>query len=450
MLNIAENSVDDKIDKGSYKSFKLLRTYKSKKSFKYTSTFFLVLGIITLFIPWTQNIQSRGYLTTLNPDQRPQTLNSIIDGRIEKWFVKEGDLVEQGDTILYISEIKDEYFDPKLLSRTDDQIKSKELSVSSYMEKVKALDAQIDALIKTKEIKIKQADNYAKQALLKIQSDSIDFLASKNNFEIAQNQQKRIQQLYEQGLKSLTELEEKKLKTQESKAKMISAENKLLTSQNALLNAESELISIENQYKDKLAKAKSEKFTALSSMYEAEAIVTKMQNQRMNYSMRLDMYYITAPQKGYITKTFKSGIGETIKSGEKLLSIVPSDFQLAVEMYIEAFDLPLLNKDQKVRFVFDGWPAVVFRGWPNTSFGTFGGKVLAVDNYISQNGKYRVLVVPDEDDKIWPKQLRVGSGARGITLLNDVPIWYELWRQLNGFPPDYYYVEKEENKENEK
>jgi multidrug resistance efflux pump len=318
------------------------------------------------------------------------------------------------------------------------------------MEKVKALDAQIDALIKTKEIKIKQADNYAKQALLKIQSDSIDFLASKNNFEIAQNQQKRIQQLYEQGLKSLTELEEKKLKTQESKAKMISAENKLLTSQNALLNAESELISIENQYKDKLAKAKSEKFTALSSMYEAEAIVTKMQNQRMNYSMRLDMYYITAPQKGYITKTFKSGIGETIKSGEKLLSIVPSDFQLAVEMYIEAFDLPLLNKDQKVRFVFDGWPAVVFRGWPNTSFGTFGGKVLAVDNYISQNGKYRVLVVPDEDDKIWPKQLRVGSGARGITLLNDVPIWYELWRQLNGFPPDYYYVEKEENKENEK
>jgi hypothetical protein len=22
-------------------------------------------------------------------------------------------------------------------------------------------------------------------------------------------------------------------------------------------------------------------------------------------------------------------------------------------------------------------------------------------------------------------------------MLKDVPIWYELWRQFNGFPPDY-------------
>jgi hypothetical protein len=36
----------------------------------------------------------------------------------------------------------------------------------------------------------------------------------------------------------------------------------------------------------------------------------------------------------------------------------------------------------------------------------------------------------------------VGSGASGIALLNDVPIWYELWRQLNGFPPDYYEMKE--------
>jgi len=22
--------------------------------------------------------------------------------------------------------------------------------------------------------------------------------------------------------------------------------------------------------------------------------------------------------------------------------------------------------------------------------------------------------------------------------LNDVPVWYEIWRQINGFPPEYY------------
>jgi hypothetical protein len=32
-------------------------------------------------------------------------------------------------------------------------------------------------------------------------------------------------------------------------------------------------------------------------------------------------------------------------------------------------------------------------------------------------------------------QLRQGSGVLGWTMLDDVPIWFELWRQLNGFPP---------------
>ena len=34
--------------------------------------------------------------------------------------------------------------------------------------------------------------------------------------------------------------------------------------------------------------------------------------------------------------------------------------------------------------------------------------------------------------------LKTGTGARGFALLNTVPVWYELWRQINGFPPDYY------------
>ena len=38
----------------------------------------------------------------------------------------------------------------------------------------------------------------------------------------------------------------------------------------------------------------------------------------------------------------------------------------------------------------------------------------------------------------WPKQLRVGSGTKGWAMLDNVPVWYELWRQLNGFPPSLY------------
>jgi hypothetical protein len=107
-------------------------------------------------------------------------------------------------------------------------------------------------------------------------------------------------------------------------------------------------------------------------------------------------------------------------------------------MFVRPLDLPLLAAGQKVRFLFDGFPAIVFSGWPQASSGTFGGVIVAVESNVSVNGKFRVLVKEDTNDKPWPKQLKIGAGAQGIALLKDVPVWYELWRNINGFPPDYY------------
>lgn len=394
-----------------------------------------------MFVPWTQNIRARGNVTTLKPDQRPQTIHSVIAGRIEKWFVQEGDFVEKGDTILFISEVKDDYFDPNLLGRTQEQLKAKELSVDSYMEKVRALDKQIDALVQTADLKLKQTKNKYRQAELKVVADSMDYQAYKVNFDIAQTQFERFKDLQEKGLKSLTDLENKRNSMQKAQAEMIAGENKLLTSRNELINAEVELLAVQAKYRDEIAKAESDKYTAMSSMYDAEATVTKLQNQYMNYSVRSGLYYITAPQDGYVTKAIQSGIGETIKEGASIVSIMPSKYDLAVAMYIRPIDLPLLEKGSPVRIQFDGWPAIVFSGWPNTSYGTYGGKVFAIDNFISNNGMYRVLVAPDEEDHPWPDALRVGAGASNMLLLKDVPIWYELWRQINGFPPDYYKPE---------
>lgn len=401
------------------------------------------LFLIIMFIPWTQNIRARGNVTTLMPDQRPQTIHSVIAGRIEKWFVREGDTVRRGDTILFISEIKDDYFDPQLLDRTQEQLVSKEQSVESYMEKIKALDRQIDALIQSRRLKIEQTRNKLQQARLKVASDSIDYRATLTNFEIADEQFRRFEVLYNQGLKSLTELENRRLKLQEAQAKMISAENKLLTTRNELINARIELMTVDNDYLDKISKAESEKQTAFSSMYDAEVDVTKLQNQFTNYSVRLGLYYITAPQDGIITKTLQSGLGETLKEGDAIVSIMPSNFELAVEMYIKPIDLPLMEVGQHVRIQFDGWPAVIFSGWPQASYGTYGGEVFAIDNFISENGMYRVLLkqtpeIDGMDSVWWPKSLRVGAGVNAMALLKDVPIGYELWRQINGFPPDYY------------
>ena len=197
---------------------------------------------------------------------------------------------------------------------------------------------------------------------------------------------------------------------------------------------------------DKIAKSESEKSTAMSGLYDVEATVSKMQNQLMNYSIRSGYYYVTAPQDGFISKALKSGIGEAVKEGTPLVSIVPSLSDFAVEIYADPVDLPLIHKGSKVRIQFDGWPAIVFSGWPNVSYGTYGGEVVAIDNYVSENGKYRILVAPDKKDHPWPKGLRMGVAVKSMTLLDDVSIFYELWRNINGFPPNYYTPSKAKEK----
>jgi multidrug resistance efflux pump len=263
-----------------------------KKLLRNTIYALLILGLIILFLPWTQNIRSNGQVLTLRPEQRPQTINALIGGRIEKWFVKEGDLVKQGDTIMFISEIKDGYFDPQLVGRSEDQLRSKELSVVSYSDKVQALDARIDALIATGKLKVQQARIKAQQAQLKLKSDSIENHAANLNYQIAKDQYERFEKLYERDLKSKTEVETRKVAMQRAQAAMIGAQQKFLQSRNDIIDAKVELSAVETKFQDEVSKAESEKFTALSSMYEAEIDVSKMQSQVANYSIRNGMYYI--------------------------------------------------------------------------------------------------------------------------------------------------------------
>jgi multidrug resistance efflux pump len=249
-------------------------------------------------------------------------------------------------------------------------------------------------------------------------------------------------QLQDEGLKAITDVEEKRLKLQETQAKLISQENTLLASRNEIINATVEINRIGAEYTDKISKAQSDMFTAQSNQFDSEAQVTKLENEYTNYEVRSQMYYIRAPQSGFINKALQAGIGETFKEGDKLVGIMPSEYAMAVETYVEPLDLPLIHIGEKVRIQFDGWPAIIFSGWPNVSYGTYGGKVVAIETFISSNGKYRILLAADPDDQPWPKDIRVGSGANTLALLEDVPIWYELWRQLNGFPPNYYQPEE--------
>lgn len=446
MLNISnKNPITENIEQ--YSTVKNLTNRPHYKILNKIILYVSLLCAVILFLPWTQNISGSGAVTTLKPNQRPQTIQSAIAGRIEKWYVQEGDFVKKGDTILFISEIKEDYFDPNLVQNTKSQVDAKKMAVQSYGSKVTSLSSQINAIENEKQLKLQQAQNKIRQSVLKIKSDSMDLEAVKTQIKIATTQFNRSITLNKEGLKPLTDVEEKRLKLQEIEAKIITQENKLLASKNEYINAKVEINRIGAEYAEKNSKAQSDKYTALSTQYDTEAQVNKLQNQYVNYQIRNGMYYIKAPQDGYVNRAIQSGIGETIKEGTQIVSIMPSNYDIAVETYVTATDLPLIHKGEKVRIWFDGWPTIVFSGWPNMSYGTFGGTIVAIENFISPNGKFRVLIAPDKKDTPWPKQVSIGSGAQTLALLDNVPIWYELWRTLNSFPPNYYQPQAEINKQ---
>jgi len=340
MLNISNNQLNKQMDLAKYKSG---RNIMNVKYYKYFNRFLLAAAIsllIVLFLPWTQNITGQGIVTTLKPNQRPQHIQSQIPGRIEEWFVQEGDYVEAGDTILRISEVKSDYFDDKLIERTNEQIRAKSSSVTAYESKVSALNRQISALRNEQNLKIAQTKNKVLQSKLKVQSDSIDLEASKTNLKIAETQFTRIQTLQEEGLKAVKDVEEKRLKLQETQAKLISQENKYLASQNEVINARLELSRTKAAFADKISKAQSDMFTAQSSGFDTQAQVSKLENASSNYKRRSDLLYVTTSQNGYINKVLKGGIGVTFKEGAELVGIMPAQIDLAVETFVKPIDLP--------------------------------------------------------------------------------------------------------------
>lgn len=452
MLNLSEKNMPGR---RFFKEFEVTHILEPKKRYILFSRILggtILVLIIMLFLPWTQTIRGKGYVINLEPGKRPQTLQSPIPGQIEKWFVNEGDFVKKGDTILEIKEVKSKYFDNRLLERTQDQINAKSGSVNSYGEKVQALKKKMVANQNERNLKLEQARNKLKQAKLQIESDSIALESATTQAKLAKRQLDRSKTLNEEGLKSKYDVEQRKTKQQETQAKKINLQNKLLASRNKILNAEMEINRIRANYKSKINDIKSKISTTQSLQFSTQAEVSKLENTLSNYKVRKGLYILRAPQDGVINKAIITGIGETFKEGEALVNLVPKNTELAVETYVDPVDLPLIKKGKQVQIKFDGWPSVVFSGWPNTSVGTFGGEVVAIESFMSTKGKYRILLRPKttEFNEGWPEALRVGAGSQTLFLLDDVPIWYEIWRKINGFPPNYYPAKNENSKSKKK
>lgn len=432
------------------KSYDKIYQIHRKSRVKRWFFFILIAGIIILFLPWTQNIKVKGNVSSLYQSQRPQQLNSPIPGRIIKWNVKNGDYVKKGDTLLQLSEIKDDYLDPLLVQRTEEQVEAKKGVRDYYEAKVGTAKNQLLALNAARDLKLNQVKIKISQLNNKLVGEEAELAATTNELKLSEDQFARQKKMYDDGLVSLTQFQQRSISYQNAIAKKTATENKVAQTRQEILNTQIEQNAVTQDYNEKLSKIEGERFQSLGNIEGSDGDIAKLQNQVANYKARQGLYFIIASQDGQVVQLNKAGIGEVLKDGENIGTIVPTTVDYAVEIYIKPVDLPLVKEGQRVMCIFDGFPAIVFSGWPDSSYGTFAGKVIALENNISPNGLFKALVIEDKNEKRWPPKIKMGTGVHGIAILNDVPIWYELWRNINGFPPDYYEVATAKSTKDEK
>lgn len=379
-------------------SLRLVTTAASFRSVMYVLVgILLVVTAALIYVPWQQTVVGSGTVTSFAPEARPQTVESVISGRIVQWNVREGAVVRQGDTLCVLSDINVNFLDSDLIERLR-QLRDRTLQ---------AQEGAIGAAIQRR----KQAEQRLEQSKARYDNVLVALGVARTRFN-------RSESLLKDGLVSTREFETATANFQAAIADSIS-------SSAAILAARQDIDAFRSEEERVISQAQ-------VSIQEAEV--------RLSNAMgRVGARIVTAPLSGTIVRVRKPGAGQAVKEGDELATIVPLIDDQAVEIYVSSMDAALISPGKLVSLQFSGFPAFQFSGWQNVAIGIFHGMVRVVDAVDDGTGRFRVLVVPDTTRRMWPdaRFLRQGTDVTGWVLLTEVPLGYELWRQLMGFPPQF-------------
>lgn len=404
------------------------RRHSVRWSMRALYTFSLVMVVGLLLAPWRQNVPGRGRVVAYAPTDRTQSIEAPLKGRIVTWHVREGSAVTVGDPIVDIADN-----DPLYLDRLERERDSAKQRVTASSNAVTMSEMTIASLEAARDGAISNAELYVLIAGDKREQAEQELLAADATLKTATLNQSRQNDLGGEGLASTRKVELADLKLATTRSKRDAAKAKLRAAENEIRAARAKLENIRNKEGAAVTKAKEGLEKQRSELAKAQADLAKTE---VKVSRQQSMS-IVAPVSGTVLRLTANGPGEFVKPGDVVAQIVPDTSSRAVELWVSGNDMPLVTPGRSVRLQFEGWPAVQFVGWPSIAVGTFGGVVSFVDATDDGEGRFRVVVTPDPHDEPWPESrfLRQGVRTNGWLLLDEVSVAFELWRQLNGFPP---------------
>lgn len=402
-------------------------------------TLVLLFLLIINFVPWTQTVTVTGQMSAYTPYERPQDIEAQITGRIKKWHVNEGDEVKEGDLILELEDYDPNFMSPDLLAFLDQRKSALEKTKSAALARVEQLDKRISEMrnlvksaVPSAEARVVEAGNRVRQAHQQVETAKIAAITAALNLE-------RHKQLLTRGLVSQRELELAIQTDTAAQADLEGAQASLQATEQAMKSLGFGRDQVSAEMLQRLLDAEAARDASVAEAAKVADQLADVSLRRSNAEQRRLAGRILAPIAGTVVKMAKVGAGETVRQGDTLVRLSPTSTDKAIEMTVDGLDAPLLNVGRKVKILFYGIPAIPLPAWPELMAGTYNGVIKVIDQVDDGKGNYRFWVVPDLDDRSWPEQSHVRQGTKvmGWVILNRVPLWYELWRRFNLFPPDY-------------
>jgi len=402
-------------------------------------TLVLLFLLIIIFVPWTQTVTVTGQMSAYTPYERPQDIEAQITGRIKKWHVFEGDQVKEGDLILELEDNDPNFMSPHLLAFLDQRKKALEKAQHAALTRVDQLDKRIVEMrnlvkvaVPSAEARVVEAGNKVREAYQKVEAAKIAATTAVLNVE-------RHKQLSKRGLVSQRELELTIQAETASQAELEGARANLQGAEDAMKSLRFGRDQVSAEMLQRLLDAEAGRDASVAEAAKVGDQLADVSLRLSNAEQRRLAGKILAPIAGTVVKMAKAGVGETVRQGDTLIRLSPTSTDKAIEMTADGLDAPLLNVGRKVKILFYGIPAIPLPAWPELMAGTYSGVIKVIDQVDDGKGNYRFWVVPDPDDRPWPEQSHVRQGTKtmGWVILNRVPLWYELWRRFNLFPPDY-------------
>ena len=400
---------------------------------------FLIFFGILIYVPWTQTVTVQGKLSAYSAMERPQEVHAQINGSLQQWFIHEGDIVKKGDLILQLGDVNPKFMAPDLLKRLDQSREALEQKRETALERADILEIRINEMTSLSQAANSAAGARILEAENKILNAEQKINSAKIAKETAELNLKRSKVLEAEGLVSQRELELAIQSATQANAKLKGAEAEFSEEREARSALKHNRNKIDAELIQKLLEAKAKRTDALGEAAKISKDLAELELKRSNANQRRIASKIVAPLDGTVVRLTPVGLGEIVHPGDLLFTIVPRESSPAIEMWANAIDAPLLKPGRSVRLLFHGVPAIPLPAWPELMAGTYDGRIQVVDQSASENGQFRFWVAPETKRKAWPPQLQVrqGTKAMGWVILNRVPLWYEMWRRFNLFPPDY-------------